>query len=175
MNTAYVYLQLYKLFDDVTPLNIDCGMLCGGACCKGDDGGMYLFPGEKKVYDLLTPSWIKISPSDFRYSFAGKRKTVYFATCRGICDRYQRPLACRIFPLTPYLTKSGRLKVITDPRAKSLCPLAKAMKKDDYSRRFLKNVQRCFGLLMKNAEFAEFMKYYSRYLDDYLKFFKEEA
>ena len=49
MNTAYIYLQLYKLFDDVTPVPVDCGQLCDKACCKGDDSGMFLFPGEKEV------------------------------------------------------------------------------------------------------------------------------
>ena len=42
MNTAYIYLQLYKLFDDVTPVPVDCGQLCDKACCKGDDRGMFL-------------------------------------------------------------------------------------------------------------------------------------
>ena len=30
--------------------------------------------------------------------------------CDGTCDRYQRPLACRIFPLTPYLGKDGKIE-----------------------------------------------------------------
>ena len=29
MNTAYIYLQLYKLFDDVTPVPVDCGQRQG--------------------------------------------------------------------------------------------------------------------------------------------------
>ena len=51
MNTAYIYLQLYKLFDDITPVPVDCGQLCDKACCKGDDSGMFLFPGEKEVFN----------------------------------------------------------------------------------------------------------------------------
>ena len=46
MNSAYLYLQLYRLFDSITPVRTDCGGLCDKACCRGDDGGMYLFPGE---------------------------------------------------------------------------------------------------------------------------------
>lgn len=172
MNTAYVYLQLYKLFDDITPIKADCGQLCHKACCKGDDSGMYLFPGEKKVYDLLSPSWIKIEASDFYYTAGGKKRNVPIAMCNGKCDRFQRPLACRIFPLTPYL-ENGELKIITDPRAKAVCPLAKVMSVKEYDPDFIKNVERTFTLLMKNKTFAEFMEQYTEYISEYLKFFPD--
>lgn len=172
MNTAYVYLQLYKLFDSATPLLVDCGQLCSHACCKGD-GGMYLFPGEKKVYDLLKPDWIKISESDFTYKSGGKEKKVYFAECTGKCDRYQRPLACRIFPLTPVLKENGELEIITDPRAKSVCILAKAMRKDEYTDKFVRNVEKAFKILMSNKQFADFMKSYTEYINEYKKFFNK--
>lgn len=172
MNTAYVYLQLYKLFDDITPIKADCGKLCNCACCKGDDSGMYLFPGEKKVYELINPSWIRIEQSDFYYTCEGKKRNVPIAMCNGKCDRFQRPLACRIFPLTPYL-ENGELKIITDPRAKSVCPMAKVMKKDEYSPEFVRNVERTFKLLMKNKVFRDFMNSYSEYLSEYLRFFPD--
>lgn len=170
MNSAYLYLQLYRLFDEVTPIRADCGALCDKACCGGDDAGMYLFPGEEKVYSLLKPDWIKIEESDFTYEFGGEEKRVKIAFCKGECDRYQRPLACRIFPLTPYL-KDGRIEVITDPRSKAVCPLGKTLKTEEYDRAFVRNVRNTFVLLNKNAEFRAFMEEYSRYLDDYLKFF----
>lgn len=173
MNSAYVYLQLYKLFDDITPIRVDCGELCGKACCKGEDSGMYLFPGEKKVFDMLSPKWVTIEKSDFSYIADGKKKFVPIAMCSGTCDRYQRPLACRIFPLTPYLDEDGNLSVITDPRAKSVCPLSKVMKKEDYAPEFIKNVERTFRLLMKNKDFAEFMKEYSKHLREFMQFFTE--
>lgn len=77
MNTAYIYLQLYKLFDDVTPVPVDCGQLCDKACCKGDDRGMFLFPGEKEVFNLLNPDWVRIEKTDFTYDYNGK--TIYHA------------------------------------------------------------------------------------------------
>lgn len=170
MNSAYLYLQLYRLFDDITPMPVDCGNLCDKACCQGDDGGMYLFPGEERVYKLLNPDWITIEDSDFTYEFEGKRKTVKIAFCKGECDRYQRPLACRIFPLTPYL-KDGKITVITDPRSKAICPLGKALELSDYDRRFVRNVKNAFVLLSKNAEFSAFLREYSEYIDDIGKFF----
>ena len=43
-----------------------------------------------------------------------------------MCDRALRPLACRMFPLTPVLSvRDGRerLSVRMDPRAFAVCPL----------------------------------------------------
>ncbi len=171
MNTAYVYLQIYKLFDDLTPVPADCGGLCDKACCKGTDCGMYLFPGEKKVYELLSPDWISIEDSDFKYTHSGKNYTVPIAMCDGECDRFQRPLACRIFPVTPILDENGKLELITDPRAKSICPMAKNFHASEYNNRFLKACEKSFKLLMKNAQFASFMKEYTKYLNEYRKFF----
>lgn len=170
MNSAYLYLQLYRLFDGITPLPVDCGGLCDKSCCRGDDGGMYLFPGEERVYKLLNPDWIRIEDSDFTYKFNGEEKAVKIAFCKGECDRYQRPLACRIFPLTPYY-KDGKLTVITDPRSKSVCPLGKALDLSDYDRRFVRNVKNSFVLLSKNAEFRAFLAEYTEYIDDIGRFF----
>ncbi len=170
MNPAYLYLQLYRHFDNITPISVDCGALCDKACCRGDDGGMYLFPGEERVYSLLKPDWVRIENSDFTYTFNGKVKNVKIAFCDGECDRFQRPLACRIFPLTPYLD-NGRITVITDPRAKAICPLAKTFSDNDYERVFRKNIENTFILLSKSSEFNAFLAEYSAYLDDFLKFY----
>ncbi len=172
MNSAYVYLQLYRLFDDVTPIKADCGQLCGKICCKGKDSGMYLFPGEKNVYKLLNPSWMKIEYSDLEYKYNGKNIRVPILFCNGKCDRYQRPLACRIFPLTPYLNSDGKLEIIIDPRAKGICPLAKGLYINEYTPNFVKNIHKCFNILTKNKEVYTFLDTYSRQLDEYMKFFE---
>ena len=171
MNAAYIYLQLYKLFDSTTPIKADCGRLCSSACCGGDtDSGMLLFPGEYEVYKLLEPEWAKTEKTDMTYSCNGTDYTVPILFCNGNCDRYQRPLSCRIFPLTPYINKRGKLEIITDPRAKGVCPLARALYLEDYDRQFIKNLKRTFNLLLKNGKFREFMTVYSDYLDTFRKF-----
>lgn len=170
MNTAYVYLQLYRLFDRCTPIPADCGLLCDKACCKGDDSGMYLFPGEKSVYSLLGEKWVKLEKSDFYYDYNGKRYNVPLAVCSGECDRFVRPLACRIFPLTPVLSE-GKIEIITDPRARAVCPLSRGYYIDDYNADFLKNIRRCFSLLGQNPQFMAFLKPYSEIIRDYERFF----
>lgn len=171
MNAAYLYLQLYRLFDDATPVPFDCGRACGRACCRGDDSGMLLFPGEETVFSLLKPSWASIEYSDLTYFFNEKEYRVPILFCKGSCDRYQRPLSCRIFPLTPYLDKNGKLVIKNDPRAKSICPLPLEFEPQDYERTFADNVRKASKLLLFNPRIAASMEEYSRYLDEFERFF----
>ncbi len=101
---------------NVTPLKRDCGRVCGARCCRpleGEETGMLLFPGEAEAY-------------------AGKagfevRKTARgdLLICSGTCNREDRPLSCRLFPLLPVIGDDGKVRVVTDLRAKAVCPLAR--------------------------------------------------
>lgn len=103
-----------ELLENVTPLRLDCGRYCGGACCQSDEdgqGGMLLFPGEEALYDPL-PEGFSITRDD------GVMPGALLLTCNGQCNRANRPLSCRLFPLLP--TPTGcRL----DRRAWAVCPL----------------------------------------------------
>ena len=103
------------LLNDLTPLRTDCGMTCSGACCQslpGDTTGMLLFPGEEAYYRDL-PGYRMLQT---------EQGTLLI--CPGRCDRADRPLSCRLFPLLPLLREDG-IKVATDQRARAVCPLAK--------------------------------------------------
>lgn len=171
MNSAYVYLQLYRLFDETTPLKVDCGKLCDSVCCKGDDSGMFLFPGEKEVYKLLNPEGMRIEMSDLAYNYNDKEYKTPILFCGGSCDRYVRPLACRIFPLTPIINDEGKIEIITDPRAKSICPLAKTLYLDEYEENFVKSVKKAFTLLAKNKRVRAFLVEYTKYINEFKRFF----
>lgn len=157
------YNQIYSTLGSLTPLRGDCGRACNKACCEGDkDGdGMYLFPKEECMYATLPP-WASISETDFEYD-----KNVYapLFSCDGTCDRDLRPLSCRIFPLTPYITKTGELTVIVDPRAKSMCPLS-GLYVTDFDADFVKAVERVGKLLTKNSETRKFLESFSRMIDE---------
>ena len=171
MNSAYVYLQIYRMFDNCTPLSVDCGELCSHACCSGDDAGMFLFPGEEKVYELLKPEGFRMEISDFTYDDNGKIRKTPILFCDGRCDRYIRPLACRIFPITPILDKDGNIEIITDPRARRLCPLAKTFSVEEYESRFVRTVRKAFLLLSKNKHCLSFLRQYTEYINEFNKFF----
>ncbi len=120
------YQAIYSLLNKVSPLPKDCGQLCSAACCNcGGDGssedsldfdmGIYLLPGEEKIF-TMKEDWLKWSieyAEDFEFpaSWFGK---VYFVRCKTPphCPREIRPLQCRIYPLSPYLTEKGELRMI---------------------------------------------------------------
>ena len=104
------YEEIYRRWDDCTPVPFDCGTICGAACCVADGGetmGIYLLPGEEKVHDKKDPwlTWSMDEAQDYDFPEAWRGK-VPFVTCRGPehCNRKKRPIQCRTFPLRPYLT-----------------------------------------------------------------------
>ena len=69
MEFLNVIESCYSVLRRTTPLDFDCGKICNGKCCKGDEKtGMLLFPGEEKVFSLLKPDWIFVEDSDFTYN-----------------------------------------------------------------------------------------------------------
>ena len=117
MHISKIYNSIYNYYGDTTPLLVDCGKLCGGACCECDEieeTGMYLFPGEEKLF-INNPDF-KIVDSEFLY---GENKRAKILICKGTCDRDLRPLSCRIFPIIP-LVSGDSFELIFDPRAKSV-------------------------------------------------------
>ncbi len=141
MEKEKIIEKCYDILRRETPLRFDCGKLCGGFCCKGDENtGMILFAGEEKFLD---PS-IKIKEND----------GVKYAVCNGSCNRNKRPLSCRIYPLFPYIKEKNEKKYIEvglDFRAK--CPLTSCEYK--FNRRFVKTVGRAGKYLLLNEETAE--------------------
>ncbi|MBO4234837.1 MAG: hypothetical protein J5928_00125 [Firmicutes bacterium] len=146
------YQAIYRLLNRVSPLDSDCGTLCGAACCtsernpaangidceginNGDamevamseEMGIYLLPGEDKIHDKKD-SWLTWSSEDtedydFPKSWKGK---VYFVQCKGPsnCKRELRPMQCRTFPLAPHIDEAGKLSLVyNDIDLPYRCPL----------------------------------------------------
>ena len=72
---------------------------------------MLLFPGEEAAY-AGKAGW-RVIPS--------ARGPVLL--CPGRCAREERPLSCRLFPLLPLAREDGGIRVVTDRRARAVCPL----------------------------------------------------
>lgn len=155
MKKDFVIDSCYTLLGSVTPLNFDCGKLCNGKCCEGDEKtGMLLFPGEEAVLDEN----INIVTSN-----EGNR----VAICNGSCNRAKRPLSCRIYPLFPLIkNENGNeyIEVIYDPRAS--CPLCFGEQK--LSRRFTKAVKRVGKYLLSNEETEKVYREISDEINDIL-------
>lgn len=176
-----IYTQIYWRLDKVTPLPVDCGRSCGAACCEDNETGtgMYLFPGEEAMFSLPEEKktqllsgeegvlreeseWLHITPSEF----VVEGRPVLLATCGGSCPRHLRPLSCRIFPLVPYAKRGSRMRIIMDPRARPLCPLARVLQPRDLEPDFYKNVRRSMQLLMKFHATREFIYEQSELIDE---------
>ena len=117
MNRIESLLAARALLENVTPLKGDCGRICGGACCEPDEdgqGGMLLFPGEETLYSPL--------PEDFTVTPAPEMPGALLITCQGSCQRKDRPLSCRLFPLLPK-EKDGAVRAVRDRRGFIVCPL----------------------------------------------------
>ena len=118
MDSLSAVLRARALLETLTPLRDDCGRLCAGACCQGDETtGMLLFPGEDALYAGC--AFGRVLPAGF--SLGGGQAKLF--VCGGQCPRAQRPLACRLFPLFLAFTKNGGTRVRMDTRAASVCPL----------------------------------------------------
>lgn len=152
-----LYDKIFNILGDLTPLIVDCGVLCEGACCKGDDKtGMLLFPHEK--------SELKVIENELGQ---------HLAICNGKCDRAKRPLACRIFPFFPTVDKDGKVFVEKDYRAARLCPLLEHSDEIVFDPKFFKALKKVGKLLTKDSECLEFLRYTTEEIDKYYEFFSE--
>jgi len=135
------FQAMYRLLDLVSPINGDCGALCGAACCdceklheaeiiKETEYGMYLLPGEEKIFsrkeDWLTWYVDDVEKYDFPASWRGM---VYFVKCNTPphCVRKMRPIQCRTFPLAPHITADGVFHLVwNNEMLPYRCPLVAA-------------------------------------------------
>ena len=134
--------------NSVTPLKKDCGRVCDAACCRSPENeeiGMLLFPGEEEVYSGKD-GWM------IRETAMGP-----MVICSGICERDERPLACRMFPLLPVIGEDGEIRAVTDLRAKAVCPLAR-QGRSAMDPAFTEAVREAGDLLAADEEQAEFLK-----------------
>ena len=118
--------KIYDRLDEVSPVDFDCGKLCGEVCCKDLQEGegdlvLYLLPGEELMYedsDEFELYYIDSSEIKYPHSWKGQ---IYLVKCVNPpkCDRSIRPIQCRTFPLIPHLNKKGEFHLIFD---ESECP-----------------------------------------------------
>ncbi|HHW46815.1 MAG TPA: hypothetical protein GXX17_07935 [Clostridiales bacterium] len=140
------YRRVYGIIDGLTPVPGDCGRLCDKACCKGPDSkGMLLFPNEESALDISQFNIIK-SPKGL------------VAVCNGTCERHNRPLACRMFPFFPRLFDDGKIRVVYDMRAMSICPIVAYPETIKPDRRFLRAVRHAGRVLVSLPDCRKFIK-----------------
>ena len=146
--------EAYSIIGDLTPLCVDCGELCDRACCEGreddsDETGMLLFPSEEDLFE--NSSWGHITDTEY---VLDNGRVIKLFVCDEYCDRSQRPLSCRIFPLFYDLDRGS---VITDIRGKGLCPLCFFNTDEEFETDFVTAVDAAFKTLINDEECKSFI------------------
>ncbi len=147
MEALETVMAARALLESATPLKGDCGRVCGAACCQSDEdgqGGMLLFPGEEALYAELPAGW-RIE-ADEAVTPDGR-----LLVCDGRCEREDRPLSCRLFPLLP--TRTGARM---DQRAWAVCPLMESGKRG-LNPDFVRAVERAGQILYAHPAHAAFL------------------
>ena len=148
-------LHARAILENITPLHTDCGLACGHTCCRpmeGETTGMLLFPGEEAYYE---------GREGYRMTRTAQGMLL---TCSGRCDRADRPLSCRLFPLLPLLRPDG-VKVATDLRAKTVCPLAR-QRKDALAAEFVSAVREVGQILAEDEVQQDFLSRLTKQQDE---------
>lgn len=152
MSDIRAVLAARELLADLTPLKADCGRLCAGACCQGDEEtGMLLFPGEEALYGDC--AFARVVPTGFSLGHT----PALLLVCDGHCDRKNRPLACRLFPLFLHFRADGASVLRMDARARAVCPLTGyGMQALDPA--FKDAARRAYDLLLGDAACAAYLR-----------------
>lgn len=143
------YRAIYGLLATVNPVPYDCGTICGEACCQSgdEDIGIFLLPGEEKIRNLS--EWESYEKTD----------DCYFVKCKGpkSCDRQNRPIQCRTFPLFPVLQPDGKFSVEANPIELPYgCPLIEAGAKLDSD--FIEATAKAWEKLLDDPDVFELIK-----------------
>lgn len=153
--------EAYERLYHKTPLGFyNCGRLCDGLCCRGDEQGMWLFPYEEEYF--RGKEGFEICETEGNYGYP-------MVICSGECNRAERPLACRIFPLFPLVTEDDgkiQIKIIFDPRA-GMCPLVRENKAVDAS--FIKEIYKSTRCLIRDEKILEYLKAVSAELTEIIE------
>jgi hypothetical protein len=164
------YRRWYGLLDRRAPLGYrDCGRSCGRICCtEYEEGvGIYLFPGEESLY-ASKELWFHIERSTCAeediYPYDESPIDVFI--CGGRCPRHMRPLACRLFPLTPILRSDGVFTLGYPIGAYPICPLTQA-NPGSLHRGFRRAVRSVYGEILTDPIL------FGRYLDETLRLREE--
>ena len=158
MDYKKMYEKIFRIMGDLTPLREDCGLLCSGACCKGDENtGMRLFPYEESALNVKEVA-----------------DGVRLAVCDGTCDRDKRPLSCRIFPFFPTIDEKGKIYVEVDYRAKLICPLITHSDELVFNPKFFKALTKVGMILAKDEKCREFLSQTTEEIEMYRSFLHKE-
>jgi hypothetical protein len=160
--------QLEELLATLTvPVTeIDCGTLCAPdndgipICCDKSRIVPVLYKTEYRVLRARSDLWRPFRPQtkDQRELGEDMRSCDKLCECKGVahCERDNRSLACRTFPLEPYLDHDGELVgLVWNMDFEGTCPLVMSRHKvrQDYIEQAMAMWRKAFEWAPKEQEF----------------------
>lgn len=150
--------KIHEKLNEVSPVDYDCGKLCGEICCTYDDETysnndliIYLLPGEEVLYDSSESfELIHYDINEINYPHSWKNG-VYTVRCINPpnCEREIRPIQCRTFPLIPHIDKNNHFYLIFDESQYPYkCPLIN--KNIELNEDFINETYKAWRFLLKN-------------------------
>lgn len=130
------YLALLQ--ENIT--SYDCSTLCKKSaddepyCCTPEHAVPYLYKSEYELYSSRSDLWTVWKPTNTyekKLKSTQEDENTVFCVCKGakFCERENRSVSCRTFPLEPYLDKRGVFIGLVFMREFSEgCPLTKKPK-----------------------------------------------
>ncbi|RAP53861.1 MAG: hypothetical protein BZ137_05425 [Methanosphaera sp. rholeuAM130] len=161
--------EIHERLDKVSPVDFDCGTLCGEVCCVYDKEHsdeelmLYLMPGEELLYEdnayfeLYT---IASNAPDYPDDW---EDNIFVVKCTSPpeCDRRLRPIQCKTFPLIPHISIEGEFHLVFDESEYPyVCPLVNENRKleDD----FINETYSVWKMLINNPVVYDLVKIDSR-------------
>jgi hypothetical protein len=145
---------------------IDCGTLCAPdndgvpICCDKSRIVPVLYKKEYQVLRARSDLWRPFRPENAQQRELGEdmRGCDKLCECKGVahCERDNRSLACRTFPLEPYLDHDADLVgLVWNTDFDGTCPLVNSRHKvrADYIEQALTMWEKAFGWAPKEREF----------------------
>ena len=151
--------EIYERLEKVTPVDFDCGSLCGEA--------LYLLPGEELMYEESDSFDLYYFDRDEIEYPPSWDDVVYLVKCRNPpkCDRSIRPIQCRTFPLVPHIDENGEFHLILDETEFPYeCPIASQHMK--FNDDFLTVTFDVWKKLISNPLVYDFVEMDSRLRDE---------
>ena len=162
--------QIEELLDTLTvPVTeIDCGTLCAPdndgvpICCDKNRIVPVLYKPEYRLLRARSDLWRPFRPQTRQQRELGEdmRSCDRLCECKGVahCERDNRSLACRTFPLEPYLDHDGRLVgLVWNMDFEGTCPLVASRYKvrQDYIEQAMAMWTKAFGWSEREREFYQ--------------------
>ena len=148
--------EIYERLEKVTPVDFDCGSLCGEACCVYDlknpeeELALYLLPGEELMYE---------DSDSFDLYYFDRDEIEYPPSWDDVV------YLCRTFPLVPHIDENGDFHLVLDETEFPYeCPIASQHMK--FNDDFLTVTFDVWKKLISNPLVYDFVEMDSRLRDE---------